>query len=63
MHIYCMPGNVLGEKNAEVKTLTTIIAGRTGRLTGCFFRALKETNLSILRMGEEKREKGRSDKR
>lgn len=52
-----MPGKVLGEKNPEVKTLTTIIAGRTGRLTGCFCRVLKETNLSILRMGQGKKGK------
>lgn len=51
---------MLGERNAEVKTLTLITAGRNGRKTSWFSKyqtpkVLKEANLSILRMGQGKK--------
>lgn len=58
----CMPGNVLSERNAVVKTLT-LTTGRNGKKKPRWFskyqtpRELKEANLSILRTGQVKKRK------
>lgn len=56
IHISCKPGNVLGERNTEVETLTLMITGKSGRKTRQFPKYQtptipKEANLSILRTG------------
>lgn len=69
IHISCKPGNVLGERNTEVETLTLMITGKNGRKTRQFPKYQtptipKEANLSIFRTGQGgKKEKDRLKKK